>query len=174
MGEGEEQQLSSAQEHFKENSGDDSGFYGIPVHSGDYLLLREEMAVGALVCFPFACLAFSEKKAMHSVCYSWIYSSIRLIFSSFLLRIFSVFILLPCAIRITECKLIIAPCSWIFCLCTVGQTWDFMRQPVIVLSTAFPVKPVLLLVLSLPVLSQMSLLSSVGIPAVVCEGTVSQ
>lgn len=81
MGEGQEQQLSSAQEHFKENSGHDSGFYGIPVHLRDYLLLREEMAVGTSVCFPFACLVFLEKKkTIHSVCYSWVYSSIWLIF----------------------------------------------------------------------------------------------
>lgn len=52
--------LSSAQEHCKENFGDDPGCCGF---SGG-LFLREEMVVGTLVCFLVACLAFSEKNML--------------------------------------------------------------------------------------------------------------
>lgn len=53
---------SGAQEHCKENFGDDLGFCGLSVDSGDCLFLREEMAAGTLVRFPVACLDSSEKK----------------------------------------------------------------------------------------------------------------
>lgn len=139
-------------------------FVALSVCLGDCFFLREETAVGTLVCFPVACVAFSEKKkkktTLGSVCYSWMEIS-----PSLCSEYFPPFTLLPCAICITECNPIIALCSCIFCLRTMGQSWGFIWQPVIVVSAAFPVKLLRSLVLGLPTLSQMCLLSSCRHPS---------
>lgn len=48
-------QLSSAQDHSKENAGDDPGCLKLCLFLGD------EVVVGTSMCFPIACLAFTEK-----------------------------------------------------------------------------------------------------------------